>query len=116
MDITEAKKLAGLPLTEQKDDVVRGTNCSTCRFGTNKIKEVSADELDKQGGAIPENDEQKERAANADLITLPGKFIPKVKKLCGHKDVDQWVTEHMCCAYWDAPGTYRSYGKQKIGK
>lgn len=116
MDVNEVKKLAGIPIVEETKEAIRGTNCSTCKYGTSKVKDVKPENLDAQGGTIPENEEQKKRAADADLITLPGKLIPKKKVWCGHKDVDQWVTEHMCCAFWDAPGTLRSYGEQKIGK
>ena len=64
-----------------------------------------------------------ERAKNADLVTLPEgiegtncancKFVDLKNKYCTHKDVDQKVSERMCCALWDAEGTKREWEKEE---
>ncbi len=66
-----------------------------------------------------------ERARKADLITLPKdirgtncfncRFIRDPLRgghgFCKHPAVSQFVNERMCCALWDAFGTYRPYKK-----
>lgn len=77
------------------------------------------------GGALVPPAEQKadssalERAKRVDLITLPEgitgtncfncKYIKD--SYCVHPEVDQPVTERMCCALWDAEGTKRAWEK-----
>jgi len=72
---------------------------------------------------IYENEEDKpsrlDRAKAADLVTLPEnvegtncancKFIDLKEKMCKHPQVDQKVSERMCCALWDAEGTIREW-------
>lgn len=64
-----------------------------------------------------------ERAKGADLVTLPEdvkgtncyncKWISRDKKaygsMCRHPKVKQYVNSRMCCALWDAKGTYRPF-------
>lgn len=104
-------------LLVEADQPIKGTNCSNCKFTKDqKSQDVTADDLNEQGGTIPENDKQLEAAKQGDLITMPGDHTPKVKVMCSHTKIKQFVTQAMCCAYWDAPGTLRAYGKQAIGK
>lgn len=93
-----------------------GTNCTNCKHTKGSpTEDVKASDLNEQGGTIPENAEQLKLAEKSDLITMPGKDFPKVKAMCTHPKVKQWVNSRMCCAFWDAPGTLRAYGKQSIG-
>lgn len=117
MELERLKQLAGVNEAEQ--ETMKGTNCSNCKFtrGQDAIKvEDSSKELNEQGGSKPENDEQMATAKQGDLITMPGKKMATHKVMCAHPKMKQYVTERMCCAYWDAPGTLRAYGKQAIGK
>lgn len=62
-----------------------------------------------------------DRAEHADLITLPEnitgtncsncKFVDLKTKMCNHPEVNQKVSERMCCKYWDAEGTKREWEK-----
>lgn len=73
---------------------------------------------DTQGGIIPEN---KKKAKEFDLITLPKnfsgtncgncKFFNKKEQFCDHKDIKMHVNDRQCCIAWDAQGTYRSWLK-----
>lgn len=68
------------------------------------------------------------RAKNADLLTLPKKvegtncanckFVKvldedKGSGFCTHKEVLLPVTKHMCCKFWDADGSSRSWKNEK---
>lgn len=97
------------------EEAVVGTNCGNCEFSKG-AKDVKDAKLDEQGGTIPPDDKKKELAKKADLITMPGKAEPKAIKWCKHKEVDQPISDRMCCAFWNNPGAHRSYGKQAIGK
>jgi hypothetical protein len=94
---------------------VIGTNCYNCKFVSAKEEPVDSKELSDVGGIDPKNDEEMERAKNADLITLPGgsKADVKGKKLCYNDKVDMYVTVRMCCAYWDNDGVKRPWKKAK---
>lgn len=77
-----------------------------------------------QGGWDPDTEAILERAAMADLVTLPS-WVPGTNcgnclwihlppagtdvGYCAHPDVQQPVTARMCCAYWDAVGTKRPW-------
>jgi hypothetical protein len=72
-------------------------------------KPVGKDELNTNGGLKPPNKEYIAMSKRVDLVTLPGKDTVKVKGFCYHKDINDWVTERMCCAKWDAKGVIRDY-------
>lgn len=105
-------------ILEEKIQLVTGTNCSNCKFSQNaKYEPVKKDELNEQGGMKITDKADLEKAKTGDLITLPGKGkTPTSKVMCKHKDISQWITERMCCAFWDAPGIIRSFGKKVVGK
>jgi hypothetical protein len=82
--------------------------------------------LNNQGGTIPSNETDKQRAEAADLITLPRaiegtncfncEYIRPLKGAgargvgdCVHPDVAQMVTFRQCCIFWNAPGTRRDF-------
>jgi hypothetical protein len=76
---------------------------------------------------LKKEDENKlERAKAADLVTLPETivgtncsnciFIDLETKTCKHPQVLQKVSERMCCAFWDAPGTLRAWETEKEAK
>jgi hypothetical protein len=117
MKLERLKHLAGLK--EAATEVMKGTNCSNCQYidadESVRIEDASK-ELNKQGGSIPADEKQMKMAKEGDLITMPGKAMPTHKVACVHPKIKQYVTERMCCAYWDAPGTLRAYGEQAIGK
>jgi len=92
-----------------------GTNCSNCQYASGKSEKTAPGDLNKQGGTNPTNDKEMKMAEQADLITMPGTGKPEYKVMCTHSKVKQFVNERMCCAFWDAPGTLRAYGEQKIG-
>ena len=100
----------------QEAELITGTHCANCKFTTGKVVKPEPDEVNPQGGINPQDDAGLKRAAAADLITMPGKQKVSSKIMCGHPKVKLWVNSRMCCAFWDAPGTYRSYGDQEIGK
>ena len=91
--------------------VISGTNCGNCRFFTGKKESIKPDELNEQGGVKAPDKDHLDMAKEADLITLPGKDNPTEKVYCVNKDIKQFVTSHMCCAYWDNPGVYREFKK-----
>lgn len=67
------------------------------------------------------------RARKADLVTLPQavrgtncsncKWVVQQREkghpFCKHPSVKQAVNQRMCCALWDAKGTYRPYPKEE---
>lgn len=73
----------------------------------------------KEDGILPKDAEEMARAESVDLVTLPDdvkgtncsncKFIQMPEKFCGHPKVQMSVNERMCCALWDAEGTYRPW-------
>jgi hypothetical protein len=92
---------------------VIGTNCYNCKFVANTEEPVNQKQLSNEGGIDPENEEEMERAKNADLITLPGgsKNEISTKKFCYNNKIKMYVTERMCCAYWDNDGVKRPWKK-----
>src|SRR5690606_33694290 len=92
----------GGPVTK----TVGGTNCANCIYYENHSKVTRA--LNPQGGLVIKR-EDLDRAEEADLITLPGSGKPQSQGFCKHSEVKQDVNDRMCCAYWDAPGTYRQW-------
>lgn len=73
---------------------------------------------DKNGGIVPQD---MKVAKKVDLITLPPdvegtncgncRFITKENKFCTHPDVQQYVNERMCCAFWDHQMVERPWEK-----
>ncbi len=105
-------------ILREKKTIVTGTNCANCKFtkGSNS-ESVQKDELNAQGGLDITNKSDLRKARVGDLVTLPGKGkMPTIKVWCEHKDISQWVTQRMCCAYWDASGIIRDFGKKVVGK
>lgn len=101
-------------ILNEDSSTVTGTNCGNCKFtkGTEKVS-VDKDELNAQGGLIISDKKELSDAKNGDLITLPGKGTkPKKKIWCKNKGINQFVTDRMCCAYWDAPGVVRDFKKK----
>lgn len=83
--------------------------------------------INEHGGTVPQNEEARERALNADLGTLPEfvdgtncgscLYVDPLKDrqgvvigLCRHPEVKQLVSSRMCCAFWDAQGFIRADG------
>lgn len=89
-------------------------------------------DINNHGGTIPANERERSRAEQVDLVTLPVKvegtncgnckFISGAQTLgvdrsgnevsggfCNHPKVYQEVTNRMCCALWDSPGTLRDF-------
>lgn len=97
-------------VNESKQKVIEGTNCLNCKWWKkDSEKPVGKDELNGNGGLKPPNKEYIAMSKRVDLVTLPGKDTVKVKGFCYHKDINDWVTERMCCAKWDAKGVIRDY-------
>jgi hypothetical protein len=89
---------------------IEGTNCKNCVWWKkDSEKPVGKDELNKYGGLKPPNKEYIAMSKRVDLVTLPGKDTVKEKGFCYHKDINDWVTERMCCAKWDGKGVLRDY-------
>jgi hypothetical protein len=89
-----------------------GTNCYNCLYISNEETEVNQRELNSQGGLDPTNQEDMESAKKADLITLPGeKTGVSGKKFCRNEGILMFVTNRMCCAYWDNLNAYRPWKK-----
>lgn len=89
---------------------IEGTNCKNClAWKKGSEKPVGKDELNKYGGLKPPNKEYIAMSKRVDLVTLPGKDTVKVKGFCELEDVNDWVTERMCCAKWDGKGVIRDY-------
>jgi hypothetical protein len=98
-------------LESTKSNFIEGTNCINCVWWKkDSEKPVGKDELNNNGGLKPPNKEYIAMSKRVDLVTLPGKDTNvKVKAFCYHKDINDWVTERMCCAKWDAKGVIRDY-------
>ncbi len=92
---------------------VVGTNCYNCLFVSNKDEPVDPVELNMEGGIDPKNDVDMEKAKKTDLITLPGgsKTDATSKRMCYNEEVKMFVTERMCCAYWDNEAVKRPWKK-----
>ena len=103
---------------ELNKDKVIGTNCYNCKFVGNKEELIDPKILNNEGGIDPKNEEEMDRAKEADLITLPGGSKADVtnKKLCSNDNIKMYVTVRMCCAYWDNDGVKRHWKKTKKQK
>ena len=75
-----------------------------------------------QGGLTPHNAAERKKHKHADLITLPTEikgtncgncsYIKDVKKgvgYCTHPDLECYVTERMCCSYWNHDKVKRKF-------
>lgn len=88
-----------------KNKLIEGTSCSSCNFTKDtKCEPVKKSELNKFGGIHSTDTEDLKRAKSADVITMPGAVFPEKKCWCKNPKIIQWVTERMCCNFWDAPG------------
>jgi hypothetical protein len=101
-------------INEAKDTYIEGTNCHNCKWAAKDETKVDEKELDPNGGLKITNKEDLKLAAEGDLVTLPGKKKSKYKFYCEHNKIKQFVTERMCCLYWDADGVYRAFGKSRL--
>ena len=77
--------------------------------------------FNKQQGIIPETEEDRIKARNADLLTLPSnitgtncgncQFYQKTDfngvGICKHPKVKQPVSVRMCCSFWYQNGSIR---------
>ena len=94
---------------------VEGTNCGNCSWRKDaKTKQVKPSDLNRQGGLDPEHSADLANAKASDLVTLPGRGTAREAFFCEHENIKQWVTDRMCCIYWDAPGVHRSWGKMSV--
>ncbi|MGE5575243.1 MAG: hypothetical protein ACM3UL_03810 [Ignavibacteria bacterium] len=91
---------------------VIGTNCYNCKY-IGKDEEIDQKILNSEGGIDPKNEEEMDRAKQADLITLPGgsKKDAASKRFCCNKKIEMYVTVRMCCAYWDNEAVKRPWKK-----
>lgn len=102
-------------ITEGPATKVTGTNCGNCIwFRNTETKTVDSKELNSHGGLHITNDKDLKNAKSSDLVTLPGAGTVKTAAFCKHQKVNQWVTERMCCIFWDAPGVLRDFGKMSL--
>ena len=94
---------------------VTGTNCGNCSWKKGAdVRAVEPSELNSNGGLKIKDKKDLKNAKISDLVTLPGKGTAKTAFFCAHKKVDQWVTDRMCCIYWDAPGVVRDFGEISV--
>lgn len=94
---------------------VQGTNCGNCIWRRDaKTKQVQRQDLNRQGGIDAQHTEDLANAKASDLVTLPGRGTADQAFFCANKHIKQWVTDRMCCIYWDAPGVHRSWGKMSL--
>ena len=98
---------------------ITGTNCGNCKFiDPEKTKKLDKQQQNEQGGSQPETSDEMKRAKKADLVTLPGtkQSASTTASYCTHNKVKQYVTARMCCAFWDAEGTYRPWEKESTNQ
>lgn len=93
----------------ERKEAIAGTNCGNCKFFTGAKVAVKDLKLNDQGGVAAPDSEHLALAKKGDLVTLPMAGSPDEARVCGHKEIDQVVTDHMCCAYWDNPGAMREW-------
>lgn len=98
------------PTTVEEQQKVLGTNCMNCMWWKEDTeKPVGRDELNINGGLKAPNQHYIEMSKQVDLVSLPGRATSNVKAMCDHEDINDWVTERMCCSKWNASGTIRDY-------
>jgi Family of unknown function (DUF5824) len=89
---------------------VLGTNCKNCIYwDKHSEKHVDKSELNENGGLKAPNKAYLEMSKRVDMVSLPGKATVNIKAYCDNDNVKDFVTERMCCAYWDGEGTKREY-------
>ena len=97
-------------MEQEQPKIIEGTSCVNCDFTKHqKTEKVTEDDLNKFGGIDPTSKQDIAGAKKADLITMPGAKFPTIKLWCKQPAVDQWVTERMCCNFWNAPGIHEEY-------
>lgn len=96
-------------ILEGRQNTICGTNCGNCKFFTGTKVAVKDLKLNDQGGVAASDAEHLALAKKGDLVTLPMAGKPTEACVCEHKEIDQVVTDHMCCAYWDNPGAKREW-------
>lgn len=97
-------------VVEGAPEKIEGTNCANCiHWVKESEKPVDKSELNEYGGLKAPNEAYIAMSKHADLVTLPGKTTVKIKAYCNHDDIHDFVTERMCCAYWDGKGVKREY-------
>lgn len=84
-------------------------------------------ETNSQGGFDPQSDKQNQKFKKVDLLTLPEEvkgtncgnceYMRKQGKIgfCKHEDVQDWVTDRMCCNRWSHEGARRAWEKNQEG-
>jgi hypothetical protein len=107
-----------LSKNETNKGKVIGTNCYNCKFVANNEEPANQRILNDEGGIDPSNEEEMDKAQEADLITLPGgsKVDATTKKFCYNDKIKMYVTVRMCCAYWDNDGVKRPWKKSEKQK
>lgn len=99
-------------LQEHKDPIVKG-----------KPKEEKPGKTTLDHGFRPKNEAELKKFKHADLIVLPNKIegtncgnceYGSEKGIdgilyCRHKDLECWVTDRMCCKYWDHADVKRNW-------
>lgn len=105
-----------LQILTEAESIVKGTNCANCKFSSDARKKVNKDQLDPQGGLKMTDKKQLKTAADCDLVTLPGRATVTEEFMCTNPKIKLMVTERMCCAFWDANGILRAFGKKVVGK
>jgi hypothetical protein len=110
---TANRQMAGIQKEETK---ITGTNCANCIWlKKDSEKPVDKSELNSNGGLKPTSEAYIDMAKHVDLVSLPGKATVKTKAFCDHEDVQDFVTERMCCAYWDNEDAKRDFkGKADV--
>ena len=104
---TANRQMAGIQKEETK---ITGTNCANCIWlKKGSEKPVDKSELNSNGGLKPTSEAYIDMAKHVDLVSLPGKATVKTKAFCDHEDVQDFVTERMCCAYWDNEDAKRDF-------
>jgi hypothetical protein len=89
---------------------ITGTNCGNCIWWNKKSEQpVDKFELNENGGLKAPNEAYITMSKHVDLVTLAGKASVDKKALCGHEEIQDFVTERMCCAYWDGKGVKREF-------
>lgn len=100
-----------LQVLNEQNKVTTGTNCYNCKFIGKKDEKCSPEEQNPQGGIKASDEKHLKMAEENDLVTLPGNEKVTTKRMCMADEINQHVTERMCCALWDGPGTLRDYKK-----
>jgi dephospho-CoA kinase len=106
------QQMAGM----KEETKITGTNCANCLWlKKGSEKPVDKSELNSNGGLKPTSEAYIDMAKHVDLVSLPGKATVKTKAFCNHEDVQDFVTERMCCAYWDNKDAKRDFkGKADV--